>query len=194
MNSDEEWETDEEKTEYLRLSIEKSKKIKNILNKTKLYHTKIIKRLEKKEIESAKNLNNFINKEIVTKSKVLIEKASNKLYLSFDENDFVIQNNPEIGTNIILEQTNNNNLKVLGVAERYFEATVFKPKRRITTKHKEITSLYSKNNFIPSSNNSVQNSVHSNADKTFLGKKKRRRPKRNYKKDSTIIEVRKRIK
>lgn len=190
MNSDDEWETDEEKTEYLRLSIEKSKKIKTILNKTKLYHTKIIKRLEKKEIESAHQLHDFINESIVTKAKVLIEKVSNKPYLSLDDNDFVIQNNPEIGTNIIIEQTDNNNIQVLGIAERYLEATVFKPKKRIATKHKEVTSIQSQKNFIPSSNNSINKSVQLNDDK-MLGKKKRR-PKRNYKKDSTIIEVRKR--
>ena len=59
-----EWVTDEEENAFFRLSIENGSKIKNDINKYKIYHTKKIKRLEQDEINSANEVANYIKQSL----------------------------------------------------------------------------------------------------------------------------------
>ena len=66
-DSDKEWETDDEQTQFLRLNFENASKIKNEISKIKKYHTKKIKKLEKKEIESVNEVEKYIKNNILSK-------------------------------------------------------------------------------------------------------------------------------
>ena len=97
---DNEWETDEEETQFLRLNIENASKIKNEIYKRKKYHNKKIKRLEKKEIESANEVEKFIKNNILSKIIIKTDINNNKPFLSIGENEFLIKDKPEVGTNV----------------------------------------------------------------------------------------------
>lgn len=220
---DQDWETDNEQTTYYRLVLENASKLKNEFNKIKNYHTKKIKRLKKDETASVESLENLIEQDIVPFLHVLPDAPSGTPYLSLKENEFVIKEKPEIGNNLILELSpDNKDLKVIGVSERFYEATVFRPKKRVRKppmkkpvkeviresktksesgaikKAKTLSEVEreKKAEEVPSSNasslvgKSLSQSVALNSNKKVIGKK-RKRTKRKYIKQSTIIEIKK---
>ena len=97
---DNEWETDEEETQFLRLNIENASKIKNEINKRKKYHNKKIKRLEKKEIESANEIEKYIKNNILSKIIIKTDINNDKPYLSIGENEFLINDKKEVDKNV----------------------------------------------------------------------------------------------
>ena len=209
---DNEWETDEEETEFLRLNIENASKIKNEIYKRKKYHNKKIKRLEKKEIESANEVEKFIKNNILSKIIIKTDINNNKPFLSIGENEFLIKDKPEVGTNVFFSYNEDKRkLEILGKSERFFEANILKAKKRIFPKKNppikkqkiNIQKLKkNKNNNSgdidteidtskKSDNEIIKNKNNINKNIKLIGNKRKRKPKRKYIKESTIINIKK---
>jgi hypothetical protein len=209
---DNEWETDEEETQFLRLNIENASKIKHEIYKRKKYHNKKIKRLEKKEIESANEIEKYIKNNILSKIIIKTDINNNKPYLSIGENDFLINDKPEVGTNVFFSYNEDKRkLEILGKSERFFEAKILKAKKRIFPKKNppikkqkiNIQKLKkNKNNNSgdidteidtskKSDNEMIKNKNNINKNIKMIGNKRKRKPKRKYIKESTIINIKK---
>ena len=210
-DSDKEWETDDEQTQFLRLNFENASKIKNEISKIKKYHTKKIKKLEKKEIESVNEVEKYIKNNILSKISIKNDLNDNKPYLTINQNEFIINDRPECGTNIFFEYNENKKkLEILGKSERFFESNVFKAKKRIFPKKNIIIKKATVNKgklkkHINNNNMDIETEIDSSKksegknnknkeelnNKIKLTNKKRRRPKRKYIKESTIINIKK---
>jgi hypothetical protein len=209
---DNEWETDEEETQFLRLNIENASKIKNEIYKRKKYHNKKIKRLEKKEIESANEIEKYIKNNILSKIIIKTDINNDKPYLSIGENEFLINDKPEVGTNVFFSYNEDKRkLEILGKSERFFEAKILKAKKRIFSKKNppikkqkiNIQKLKkNKNNNSgdidteidtskKSDNEMIKNKNNINKNIKMIGNKRKRKPKRKYIKESTIINIKK---
>lgn len=191
-----EWVTDEEENAFFRLSIENGSKIKNDINKYKIYHTKKIKRLEQDEINSANEVANYINKEILPTLSVKEDSISNLPYITIKNIELLVNEKPEIGTNLILEVNNDKkDIAVIGTSQRYLEANVFRPRRRAVVKKEKINrSSSNKKKSVKEGKKSgvkEEGEKKGNVIKGGMLKKKRKKPKRRYIKQSTIIEIKK---
>lgn len=190
-----EWVTDEDDNAFFRLSIENASKIKNDINKYKIYHTKKIKRLEQDEINSANDVANYINKEILPTLSVREDQITKFPYITIKNIELSLNEKPEIGTNLIFEVNNDKkDIAVIGTCERYFEANVFRPRRRNVVK-KETNKIKSNKKKIVKEikKNEIKEEAENkrNVLKGGVLKKKRKKPKRRYIKQSTIIEIKK---
>ena len=193
-----EWVTDEEENAFFRLSIENGSKIKNDINKYKIYHTKKIKRLEQDEINSANEVANYINKEILPTLSVKEDSISNLPYITIKNIELLVNEKPEIGTNLILEVNNDKkDIAVIGTSERVLEASVFRPRRRAVVK-KEASKInrssVNKKKIVKEVKKGEvkeEGEKKGNVIKGGMLKKKRKKPKRRYIKQSTIIEIKK---
>ena len=206
---DNEWETDEEETQFLRLNIENASKIKHEIYKRKKYHNKKIKRLEKKEIESANEIEKYIKNNILSKIIIKTDINNDKPYLSIGENEFLINDKPEVGTNVFFSYNEDKRkLEILGKSERFFEAKILKAKKRIFPKKNppikkqkiNIQKLKkNKNNNSGDIDTEINTSKNSEGDNKnvinknikLIGNKRSRRQKRKYIKESTIINIKK---
>ena len=197
---DNEWETDEEETQFLRLNIENASKIKNEIYKRKKYHNKKIKRLEKKEIESANEIEKYIKNNILSKIIIKTDINNDKPYLSIGENEFLINDKPEVGTNVFFSYNEDKRkLEILGKSERFF------PKKNPPIKKQKINIQKLKKNknnnsgdidteidtSKKSDNEMIKNKNNINKNIKMIGNKRKRKPKRKYIKESTIINIKK---
>lgn len=190
-----EWETDEEETCYFRLSIEHASKIKNEINKFKLYHSKKIKRLDSEEIKTVHEIDKYLSNEVLPNISFKEDLATKKPYVTINNTDFVVTDKPEIGTNLILEINNDKTIKIIGCAERFYEAGIIKPKPRSQQKKKldkpkEMTNIQPKEKKVFTEQSQKSENKNNNNVK-LMNKKRRRKPKRKYIKQSTIIEIKK---
>ena len=211
IKDDNEWETDEEQTQFLRINFENASKINTEINKRKKYHIKKIKGLEKKEIDSALEVEKYIKNNILPNFSIKTDLNNNKPYLSIGKNDYIINDKPEVGTNVFFSYNENKKrLEILGKSERFLESKIFKVKKRISTKKnvlinqakkinriQQIKKLKNKNSGeIDTEINTSKNSEGDNKNVTnknvkLIGNKRNRRQKRKYIKESTIINIKK---
>ena len=211
IKDDNEWETDEEQTQFLRINFENASKINIEINKRKKYNIKKIKGLEKKEIDSALEVEKYIKNNILPNFSIKTDLNNNKPYLSIGKNDYIINDKPEVGTNVFFSYNENKKrLEILGKSERFLESKIFKVKKRISTKKnvliyqvkkknriQQIKKLKNKNSGeIDTEINTSKNSEGDNKNVTnknvkLIGNKRNRRQKRKYIKESTIINIKK---
>ena len=211
IKDDNEWETDEEQTQFLRINFENASKINIEINKRKKYHIKKIKELEKKEIDSALEVEKYIKNNILPNFSIKTDLNNNKPYLSIGKNDYIINDKPEVGTNVFFSYNENKKrLEILGKSERFLESKIFKLKKRISTKKNVLINQVKKKNRIQqikklknknsgeidteintSKNSEGDNKNVTNKNVKLIGNKRNRRQKRKYIKESTIINIKK---
>ena len=199
IKDDNEWETDEEQTQFLRINFENASKINTEINKRKKYHIKKIKGLEKKEIDSALEVEKYIKNNILPNFSIKTDLNNNKPYLSIGKNDYIINDKPEVGTNVFFSYNENKK-----------RSKIFKVKKRISTKKnvlinqakkinriQQIKKLKNKNSgeidteINTSKNSEGDNKNVINKNIKLIGNKRSRRQKRKYIKESTIINIKK---
>ena len=192
-----EYYTDEEDTQYYRLSIENSSKIRNDIYKLKTYHTKQIRRLENSELESVKNIDTYIRTKLVPSISIKNDET-NSPYLSINSTEIKLEEKSEIGTNLIIDVTNDKNFKIIGQSDSFYEATIMRPRMKAYRMRKRIQKdkpkIQKRKEFKISSK--IIGDLNSNYHimrnrRRILGTKRRRRQKRRYIKQSTVIEIKK---
>ena len=201
-NEEDEWEsipekeqTEETKDILFRLNIEGASKIKLDLNKKKNFHSLKVKKLLEKEKESFFELDKYIREQYIPNIKINQNYNSNP-YASILNNDFIIRQHPEIGTCLIYEMNDSNQeAKLIGKSDTWYETTIFKPKS--THKRKPIKNNLNKINKsvnitkkIKKEKNSIvpKDNKKENENKPFLKKKRKRNKKIKYIKNSTFFE------
>ena len=186
--------TEETKDVLYRLNIEKASKVKLDFHKMKKYHSIKVKRLEQKEKESFYNLDKYI-KEKYLPNITITHNSNTNPYITILNTDYILKNNPEIGTYLIYEMDDKNEeANLIGKSETWYEATIVKPKsiakkpvQKIQNNKKIIKSV----NLIKRSKILKLNKNEKSDSFRFMNKKrKRRKKKRKYPKDSTVIEIR----
>lgn len=187
---------EETKDVLYRLNFEKASKVKLDFTKLKNYHSIKVKKLGQKEIESFFELDKYIKEEYIPNINITHILNSNP-YVTILNNDYLLKKHPEVGTYLIYEMDDNNQeAKLIGKSDTWYEATIFKPKMRI----RKPVMNHSKNQNAPkisksmNLNKKVKNEKKNNNDNTgnlnLLNKKrKRKKKKRIYLKDSTVIEI-----
>lgn len=192
-----EYYTDEEDTQYYRLSIENSSKIRNDIYKLKTYHTKQIRRLENSELESVKNIDTYIRTKLVPSISIKNDET-NSPYLSINSTEIKLEEKSEIGTNLIIDVTNDKNFKIIGQSDSFYEATIMRPRMKAYRMRKRIQKdkpkIQKRKEYKFSSK--IIGDLNSNYHimrnrRRILGTKRRRRQKRRYIKQSTVIEIKK---
>ena len=209
-SEDEFYEDKNEKEIYYRMNIENSK-IKIELNKIKEFHSKKIKSLDKNELSFIDVKNDFINNEILPEIKVYENEKKDKI-INLMNTEYLLKEKPETGSCLILEiendkDNNNNNLNIIGVNEKYFQIGNLLKQQKIKSNVKNNNNIKNdkkiKNNNIKTknkisnnninnnniNNNNINNNITENNNK-FIGKK-RKKSKRKYIKESTIIKIKK---
>ena len=197
-DNESEYYTDEEDTKYYRLSIENSSKIRNDIYKLKTYHTKQIRRLENSEIESVKNIDNYIRTQLLPSISVQNDDT-NVPYISINSTELKLEEKPEIGTNLIIETTNDKEIKIIGQSDSFYEATIMRPRMKSYRMKKSVAKdkprmVRKRKGYTISSK--ILGDINSNYHimrnrRKILGTKRRRRQKRRYIKQSTVIEIKK---
>ena len=205
QDEEDEWEsipeneqTEETKDVFYRLNFEGASKIKLDIHKLKNYHSLKVKKLDLKEKESFKKLDKYIKEEYIPNISIKQNDNSNP-YATILNNDYVIKKRPEIGTCLIYElDDENQEVKLLGKSDTWYETTIFKPKiyphkksiKNIINNpkiNKNLTHKLKKEKM--NINKDTNADTNANANKKFLKKKRKRRRKSKYTKNSTIIEI-----
>ena len=216
-SEDEFYEDKNEKEIYYRMNIENSK-IKIELNKIKEFHSKKIKSLDKNELSFIDVKNDYINNEILPEIKVYENDKKDKI-INLMNTEYLLKEKPETGSCLILEiendkDNNNNNLNIIGVSEKYFQIGNLlkqqkiksnvknnnnikndkkiknnKTKNKISNNNINNNNINNNNNNI-NNNNIINNNITENNNNKFIGKK-RKKSKRKYIKESTIIKIKK---
>ena len=203
-SEDEFYEDKNEKEIYYRMNIENSK-IKIELNKIKEFHSKKIKSLDKNELSFIDVKNDYINNEILPEIKVYENDKKDKI-INLMNTEYLLKEKPETGSCLILEiendkDNNNNNLNIIGVSEKYFQIGNLLKQQKIKSnvknnnnikndkkiKNNKTKNKISNNNI---NNNNINNNISENNNNKFIGKK-RKKSKRKYIKESTIIKIKK---
>ena len=216
FSEDEFYEDKNEKEIFYRMNIENSK-VKIELNKIKEFHSKKIKSLDKNELSFIDIKNDYIENIILPEVKVYEDEKKDKI-INLMNTKYLLKEKPETGSCLILEIENdkdniNNNINIIGVNEKYFQiGTILKQQRtksnvnsekkikinnknNIKTKNK-ISNNNNKNkindNIINNNilNNNITENNNNNNNNTIIGKK-RKKSKRKYIKESTIINIKK---
>ena len=218
FSEDEFYEDKNEKEIFYRMNIENSK-VKIELNKIKEFHSKKIKSLDKNELSFIDIKNDYIENIILPEIKVYEDEKKDKI-INLMNTQYLLKEKPETGSCLILEIENdkdniNNNINIIGVNEKYFQiGTILKQQRtksnvnnnsekkikinnknNIKTKNK-ISNNNNKNkvndNIINNNilNNNITENNNNNNNNTIIGKK-RKKSKRKYIKESTIINIKK---
>ena len=201
-DDDDEWEsipenekTEETKDVLYRLNIEGASKVKLDLHKMKNYHSIKVKRLDQKEIESFHELDKYIKDQYLPNISLNNNNNSNP-YITILNNDYLIKNHPEIGSCLIYEMDDiNQEAKLLGKSDTWYEATVFKPKivlrKPNNNKSQNNPKINKTLNLIKKIKTEKVNKNENKGNLKFLMKKrkKKKRKKIKYPKDSTIIEI-----
>lgn len=213
-NSDSEWEsipeneqlTDETKTAFFRLNLDNASKIKNTINQMKHFHSNKIRLLSQKEKQSFLELQQYIKKQYLPNISIKNQKNETKLnnpYIKILNDEYLINTRKEIGTNLIYEiDDNNQDLKLLGTSDTWYETTILKPKKKEVIKKpknkiiikkklglkitKTNKKIHNKEKIYENKNNNVNNM---GINGKFLRRKRKKR-KIKYTKDSTVIEIR----
>ena len=211
-NDEDEWEsipeneqTEETKDILYRLNIEGASKLKFDLNKKKNYHSLKVKKLIQKEKDSFYELDKYIKEEYIPNISIKQNYNSNP-YATILNNDFILKQHPEIGTCLIYEMNDSNQeAKLIGKSNTWYETTIFKPKipsyRKKPIKNNLKTIKVNKSSNLPKINKKEKNdlnkkeikneniNINTNANKTFLKKKRKRKKKIKYTKNSTVFEL-----
>lgn len=196
-DNESEYYTDEEETQFYRLSIENSSKIRNDIYKLKTYHTKQIRRLENSELNSVKNIDTYIRTQLLPSISIKNDET-NSPYLSINSTEIKVEERPEIGTNLIIDITNDKEFNIIGQSDSFYEATIMRPRmksyriRKKIQKDKPIIRKrkeYTINSKIIGDLNSNYHIMRNR--RKILGTKRRRRQKRRYIQQSTVIEIKK---
>jgi len=208
-NDEDEWEsipeneqTEETKDVLFRLNFEGASKIKLDIHKMTNFHSLKMKKLDLKEKESFKKLDKYIKEKYIQNISIKQNENSNP-YATILNNDYIIKKRPEIGTCLIYELNDENQeVKLIGTSDTWYETTIFKPKiypRKKPIKNiiknpkinKSITKILKKDKKKIKENPNDDNNVNKNekVNKNYLKKKRKRRRKLKYTKNSTIIEI-----
>ena len=210
QEEEDEWEsipeneqTEETKDVLYRLNFEGASKIKLDIHKMKNFHSFKMKKLDLKEKDSFKKLDKYIKEKYIQNISIKQNENSNP-YATILNNDYVIKKRPEIGTCLIYELNDENQeVKLIGASDTWYETTIFKPKiyprkKKIKTIinnakiNKGITKKLKKDKKNikedKSSDNNNDNKIE-NVNKNYLKKKRKRRKKSKYTKNSTVIEI-----
>lgn len=199
-NEENDWESipENEKTEetkdiLYRLNIEKASKVKLDFHKMRNYHSIKVKRLEQKEKESFYNLDKYIKEKYLPNISITHNSNSNP-FITILNTDYLLKNNPEIGTYLIYEMDDKNEeASLIGKSDTWYEATFVKPKSIVRKPVQKISNnkkISKTLNIIKKSKILKLNKSEKNDNLRFLNKKrKRKRKKRKYPKDSTVIEI-----
>lgn len=195
--------TEETKDVLYRLNFEGASKIKLDIHKMKNFHSFKMKKLDLKEKDSFKKLDKYIKEKYIPNISIKQNENSNP-YATILNNDYVIKKRPEIGTCLIYELNDENQeVKLIGASDTWYETTIFKPKiyprkKKIKTIinnakiNKGITKKLKKDKKnIKEDTNSDNNNDNKieNVNKNYLKKKRKRRKKSKYTKNSTVIEI-----
>ena len=202
-DDEEEWEsipendkTEETKDILYRLNIERASKVKIDFHKLKNYHSIKVKRLEQKEKESFYKLDEYIKEKYIPNITIHDNSNSNSNpYITILNTDYILKKNPEVGTYLIYEMDDKNQeAKLIGKSDTWYEATIVKPKLVLKKPMNKpsIQNSVKINKTINLFKNKILklNKNEKNSDSKFLNKKrKRKKKKRKYPKDSTVIEI-----
>lgn len=125
MDSDE-WITDEEGDEYYRLKFDNIKKTKFELGKFVKLKSKKYKRIDLEDHQKIKELKNYLEENVYPsvglKTNTLYSQEDlDKLFIISEE--YNLEKKPEVGSCLIFEINQNNNLIFTGVSKEYYEAT-----------------------------------------------------------------------
>ena len=206
-NSEEDWEsipsqeqTEETKDVYFRLNFEGASKVKLDIHKLKNYHSLKMKKLDLKEKESFYNLDKYIKEKYIPNISINQNYNSNP-YITILNNDYLIKKRPEIGTCLIYELNEKEKVaKLIGKSDTWYESTIFKPKlnankKKIIKKNNNINNKINKtlnfNKKIKKEKNKEEKDILNNnkENDNVLKKKRKRRKKSKYIKNSTVIEI-----
>ena len=194
--------TEETKDVLYRLNFEGASKIKLDIHKMKNFHSFKMKKLDLKEKDSFKKLDKYIKEKYIPNISIKQNENSNP-YATILNNDYVIKKRPEIGTCLIYELNDENQeVKLIGASDTWYETTIFKPK--IYPRKKKIKTIINnakinkgitkklkkdKKNIKEDTNSDNNVNKNENVNKNYLKKKRKRRKKSKYTKNSTVIEI-----
>jgi hypothetical protein len=122
----EEWVTDDEGEEYYRLKYDNLIKIKTEVGKILKLKSKKYKRMDSEAQEKIKVVKRYIEDNIIPtiglKSNTLYTREDlDKLFIIGEEYNLVKK--PEVGSCLIFEINQNNNLSLIGTSQEFYEAT-----------------------------------------------------------------------
>ena len=213
-DNDDEWEsipeneqlTDETKTTFFRLNLDNASKIKNTIHQMKHFHSNKIRLLDQEEMQSFFELQQYIKTKYLPNITIMNQKNDSNLYnpyIKILNDEYLINTHKEVGTNLIYEiDDNNQELKLIGTSDTWFETTILKPKKKEIIKKPKNKIVIKKKLGIKVGKNIKKNvdkeKMNENKNSDFNRmklngkylKRKRKKRKIKYTKDSTVIEIR----